>query len=185
MLGWARENRIGVVPDSGSVPPLIRRERRRAHDRHQHDKGMTMATQLTTETTPLARLRVIEAMHPGVVTCPLTAPLRLVARTMATHRIHCVVVYESEGGLSGEDILWGVISDLDLVTAASVEDIDRQTAGGIAASPVVMVPPEETLERAVQLMQEYGTAHLIVVDPETVQPVGVLSTLDIARLVAA
>jgi CBS domain-containing protein len=76
------------------------------------------------------------------------------------------------------------VSDLDLVAATATQDLDRRTAGAIAASPVVMVPPTETLERAAQLMQEYGTAHLVVVDPETVQPLGVLSTLDVARLVS-
>ena len=121
-------------------------------------------------------------MNSGVMTCPMAAPLRLVARMMATHRINCVVVYEVDGGLPGTDSLWGVVSDLDLVAAAATQDLDRRTAGAIAASPVVMVPPTETLERAAQLMQEYGTAHLVVVDPETVQPIGVLSTLDVARL---
>lgn len=143
-----------------------------------------MGLQKTLETTTLADKRVADAMHTGVVTCPLTTPLRQVARMMATHRIHCVVVYEADGGLPGTDTLWGVVSDLDLVDAAAAADVDERTAGEAVASPLVMIPPDETLERAAQLMREYGTAHLIVVDPETVQPVGVLSTLDIAALVA-
>jgi CBS domain-containing protein len=44
-----------------------------------------------------------------------------------------------------------------------------------------MVSPRESLLRAAQLMTEHATAHLIVVDPESGRPVGVLSTLDVAR----
>lgn len=144
-----------------------------------------MTTELTSKRSTLAATRVGDAMHAGVVTCPVGAPLTLVAAMMATHRIHCVVVYDAEGGLTGTDTLWGVISDLDLVGSALGSDFDRRTAGSIAASPLVMVPPDENLERAVQLMQEYGTAHLVVVDPETVLPIGVLSTLDVAGTVFA
>ena len=34
-------------------------------------------------------------------------------------------------------------------------------------------------------MAQYGTAHLAVIDPTSRRPVGVISTLDIARAVAA
>jgi CBS domain-containing protein len=34
-------------------------------------------------------------------------------------------------------------------------------------------------------MAEHETSHLVVVDPSTDRPVGVLSTLDVARVVAA
>jgi hypothetical protein len=34
-------------------------------------------------------------------------------------------------------------------------------------------------------MAEHQTAHLIVVDPVTDEPVGILSTLDIARFMAS
>ena len=143
-----------------------------------------MEVQATPKTPSLAELRVGDAMHPGVFTCPITTPLRAVARMMATQRIHCVVVYEPDGALAGDATLWGVISDIDLVDVAASEDVDVRTAGSVAASPVVMIPPDETLERAAQLMREYHTAHLIVVDPESLDPIGVLSTLDVAALLA-
>lgn len=138
------------------------------------------------ETRPasLSELRVADAMHPGVFTCSLATPLRSVARMMATHRIHCVVVYEHDAGLSGESTPWGIVSDVDLVSVAATEDVDDRTAGGTAVSPVVMIPPDETLERAAQLIREHGMAHLVVVDPASMEPMGVLSTLDIAALLA-
>ena len=37
---------------------------------------------------------VSDVMHEGVVTCDVDEPLTSVARTMAQHRIHCVVVWE-------------------------------------------------------------------------------------------
>ena len=118
-----------------------------------------------------------DVMHHGVLTCAQETPLTDVAELMADHRVHCVVV-------SGDDAeaLWGIVSDLDLVAAALVRDLDEQTAGGSAASPVLVVGPDETVERAAQLMTEHATAHLVVVDAS--QPVGVVSTLDVAAALA-
>jgi CBS domain-containing protein len=133
---------------------------------------MTSAT-----VSPITRLTVGDAMHVGVLTCDRAAPLLEVAATMSRERVHCVVV-ESGSGERGHP--WGVVSDLDLVAAATVRGLDEQTAGGSAAAPVVMVEPSETLERAAQLMTEHGTSHLLVVDHGGLHPIGVLSTIDIA-----
>ena len=94
-------------------------------------------------------LRVDDVMHRGVFTCEREARLSEVAATMAREHVHCVVV-ESDNG--EERSLWGIVSDLDLVAAASVRDLDDQSAGASAAAPVVTVSPDETLERAAQLM---------------------------------
>ncbi|HWH05848.1 MAG TPA: CBS domain-containing protein [Gaiellaceae bacterium] len=130
----------------------------------------------------LGALTVGDAMHHGVVTCRRDLSLRGVARIMAGHRVHCVVV--TDDGEAGGSGLWGVVSDLDLVAAAYARALDEQTADGSAATPVVLVTPGETLERAAQLMTEHGVSHLVVVDPLTGKPLGVLSTLDIARVLA-
>jgi CBS domain-containing protein len=125
----------------------------------------------------IKELTVMDAMHRGVFTCEREDSLSEVAATMIRELVHCVVV-ESGSGEAGP--LWGIVSDLDLVAAASVRDLNDQSAGGSAATPVVTVSPKETLERAAQLMTEHSTAHLIVVDPDEQRPLGVLSTLDIA-----
>ena len=130
-----------------------------------------------TKLTSLAEIRVGDAMHAGVLTCDRDEPLSEVARKMAEQSVHCIVV-ESDSGDGAP--AWGVVSDLDLVAAATVRDLDEQTAAGSAASPVLLVTPDETLERAAQLMTEHGTAHLLVVAGPALEPVGVLSTLDIA-----
>ncbi len=133
---------------------------------------------------PFSETRVIDAMHPGVLTCPVETPLRDVARMMARYRVHCVVVFDEREEADSEGALWGVVSDLDLAAALALDEIDDRTAGGAAATPVVMIGPNETLGRAAQLMTENSTAHLVVVDPESGRPVGVLSTLDLARVAA-
>jgi CBS domain-containing protein len=135
-------------------------------------------------TTLLDSTRVAEAMHPGTVTCPPETPLRTVARMMARYSIHCVVVLADIDEADWDGRLWGVVSDLDLVEAAAGADVDERTAGGTAASPLITIAPDETLERAAQLMAEHETSHLVVVDPASDRPVGVLSTLDVARVVA-
>ena len=125
--------------------------------------------------------RVEDAMHVGVVVCQRHTPLPEVARIMAEHRIHAVVVADDPGDASS---LWGVVSDLDLIAAASVRNLDDQTAGGSAVSPALIVSPDESLMRAIQLMTEHATSHLVVVAPATGRPIGVLSTLDVARALA-
>jgi CBS domain-containing protein len=116
------------------------------------------------------------AMHGGVIACGRETPLSDVARMMAEHRVHAIVVLDAD-----DDELWGVVSDLDLAAAAGVRDLREQTAGASAATPALMVSPAESLRRAAQLMTEHATAHLVVVDPATGRPVGVLSTLDVAH----
>jgi CBS domain-containing protein len=126
---------------------------------------------------------VEDAMHTGVVTCSLHAPMTEVARKMAGNRIHCVVVWNEPARNEAAE-LWGVVSDLDLVKIAAAEDPAWRTAGGSAATPALMIVPDETLRRAAQLMAEHEVTHLVVVDPQTAKPVGVLSTLDVAAVLA-
>jgi CBS domain-containing protein len=127
----------------------------------------------------LERVRVADAMHRGVVTCRSDASLETVARLMAAHRIHAVVV-EPVGEASG----WTLVSDLDLAGAVTDRLSHELTAGQIASSPELCVRPDETLVRAAQLMREYETHHLIVLARRADRPVGIVSTLDVADVVA-
>jgi CBS domain-containing protein len=139
------------------------------------------------EATPrglsLDQVTVAEAMHPGVVTCPLETPLPTVARMMALYRIHSVVVFGEELDDVAGNGLWGVVSDLDLVRAATAGDLDDRTAGGTAVTPVVMVEAGDTLAHAAQLMSEHEITHLVVADTESCRPIGIVSSLDLARVV--
>ncbi len=137
----------------------------------------------TTTAIDLEEGRVSDAMHAGVLTCPSDTPLRSVARMMDAHKVHCVVVFDERDETDKRQV-FGIVSDLDLAAGLVEGAIDTRTAGETAASPVVTISARAPLVRAAQLLVEHGTAHLVVVDPETRLPVGVLSTLDLARAVA-
>ena len=125
-------------------------------------------------------ITVGEVMHPGVLVCGPESPLRHAARVMATHGVHAVVVLgdDEAGGL------WGIVSDTDLVTAIARRELDLHTAGGMARTPLVTVSREQSLAQATELMSEHGVTHLVVVGARN-RPIGIVSTLDIARAVAA
>jgi CBS domain-containing protein len=132
--------------------------------------------------TNLERASIAEAMHPGVIACPSDASLRTVARMMAAYRVHCIfVLYEGE---ETDPPVLSVVSDLDLAGGLMDGNLDQRTAGELAASPVVTIRTDETLDRAAQLMVEHSTAHLVVMEPGTGIPAGVLSTLDLAKCAA-
>lgn len=143
---------------------------------------MTLATDIK---RGLEDATVAEAMHPGVLTCPPEAPLRDVARMMARFRIHAVVVLTEETEADEGVGVWGVVSDADLIRAAAVDDVDGRSAGGTAGTPVVTVYPHEPLQRAAELMNQQAVTHLVVVAPGSERPIGVISTLDVARAISA
>lgn len=125
---------------------------------------------------------VKDAMSRGVLSCSLETSLTTVAEMMAAHRVHCVVGF---GDITEDDTrLWGVVSDLDLVAAAAASSLEGRTAGGCATTEVVTVAPHERLRRAAQLMSEHRVSHLLVADPDSDRPIGVISTLDIADALA-
>jgi CBS domain-containing protein len=118
---------------------------------------------------------VADVMRRGVLSCSSDTPLREVARILAVHRIHCVVVCDLRSG----DGAWGVLSDLDL--AGAIESATEDTvAGEIAATDPVSLPPTATLDDAARLMAEHDTAHIVIVDRRSGDPIGVVSTLDVA-----
>ena len=131
-----------------------------------------------------ADLRAIDAMHPGMISCPPETPLRTVARMMASYRVHAIVVHaHDDEELPGGD-RWGVVTDAELVRAALDDGLDELTAGRVAATPALTVTTVEPLQRAMQLMTEHEVTHLIVVERHSGRPIGVLSTLDVARVLA-
>jgi CBS domain-containing protein/nucleotide-binding universal stress UspA family protein len=132
----------------------------------------------TTSEPSLETYTVLNALQLGLIERPADADVRSLAAAMAEHRVHSVVVKGIQGPLG-----WGIVSDLDLMAAMRPE-VGDTTAGQIAATDPVIVQAADTLAHAAQLMAEHQTAHLIVVDPVTREPVGIVSTLDIARYMA-
>jgi CBS domain-containing protein len=135
------------------------------------------------ETLRLSEIHVADAMHEGILTCTSQTPLRKVAAMMVEQSVHCIVVLGDPAERYSLGARWALLSDLDLAGCASL-DMDAHTAGRTAATPVVTVTPVETIERAAQLMRAYGTSHLVVVAADDNRPLGVISTLDIAAVLA-
>jgi CBS domain-containing protein len=129
-------------------------------------------------------LKIHEVMHPGIIDCPPQTPLNEVVSLMAEHGIHCVVV----DGLARdrhdhEQLVWGIVSDVELMRAVSDERTNAQ-AGSVAATEIVTIAPGDEIHRAAQLMSEHECSHLVVFDPDIARPVGVISSLDVARALA-
>lgn len=128
--------------------------------------------------------RVRDAMRPWVFTCDPATPLVTVAQRMAGEHVHALVVLR-EGVDAGGAVSrrpWAVLTDRDVLRcAARVEEL---TAGDAATGELLQVHPDDRLVDAAERMLDHAVTHALVVDPETDRPVGVISTLDVARIVA-
>lgn len=134
--------------------------------------------------TDHSSLKIHEVMHRGVIDCPPQTPVSEVVLLMAEHGVHCVVV----DGLArdrhrNEQLVWGILSDVELMRAVGDDQVDAQV-GLVAATEIVTIAPEDDVHIAAQLMSEHECSHLVVVDPDVARPVGVISTLDVARALA-
>ncbi len=130
----------------------------------------------------LEHATVGDAMHPGILSCEPDATLTDVAMMMATHHVHCVAVV----GISHEEpecFVWAIISDLDLVRAGIANGGDV-SARALAVQPIVVVDPAMPLREAAREMLAHGVSHVVVADPAAKRPIGVLSTLDVAGVIA-
>jgi CBS domain-containing protein len=133
-------------------------------------------------TPALEHALVEDVMHRGIYSCGPETDLTTVARLMATHHVHAVVVAGLEPtARGGEHLTWGLITALDLV-AAGLPGVRAVEAGTLASTELVTVSADESLMRAAQVMTEHQLSHLLVVSGGI--PVGILSTLDIAGCIA-
>jgi CBS domain-containing protein len=113
----------------------------------------------------------------GVISCTRDTPLSDVAELMAVNRVHAIVVIDDERPEPP------VISDLDLIGALASGHFDELRAADIAGTEAVSLGQDDTLAHAAQLLADHRASHLIVRD-ERRNPVGVVSTLDIAAAIS-
>jgi CBS domain-containing protein len=127
---------------------------------------------------------VADAMRPGIISCQADTGLRAIAEMMASYHVHAVVVegVEAEATAAGGQG-WGIVSDVELARAAARGAL-QVTAGELAGSGAVFVAPGEPLKRAAELMSEHAVSHLIVSTSPAARPVGIISTLDLAVVLA-
>ncbi len=135
-------------------------------------------------TPSLEHATVGDAMHPGIIACGEDTTAAEMARIMLTHGVHCVVVTHEPQHGSPDPYVWGIVSDLDLMRAC-LDDGTESSAGVLAQQPTISVRTTAPLRDAADLMVRHGTSHVIVIQPETLRPVGVLSTLDVTRILAS
>jgi CBS domain-containing protein len=139
---------------------------------------------MTMFTTPLAPFQgscltpayedatVGDAMHPGVFEVPADAGIVEVARLMAGSHVHCAVVRRPDG--------WSLVTAMDVVRSA---DRDDGATAAEMARPAPAVKATEALGHAAGQMAATGAEHVLVLGPRE-RPVGVLSSLDVAGIVA-
>lgn len=110
-------------------------------------------------------------MHAGMFSCDPGTPLANVAGTMASRRIHALIVEDQDGNPAE------IVSDTDVIAAAACAD--SFCAKDVAATEALTTSADISLREAARLMAEHGVSHLIVRDSASGQAVGVLSTTDI------
>jgi CBS domain-containing protein len=127
---------------------------------------------------------VSDAMQHGVLSCRAFTPLVTVARIMAAHDVHSVVMtgHRADDSHRIGPRTWGIVTDVDLMQAA--DRADELTALDVATTDVQTVTPDTPLREAAELMARRRISHVVVVDPESDEPRGVVSSLDIARRIA-
>jgi CBS domain-containing protein len=132
----------------------------------------------------LSKATVSDVMHPGIATCTPDVELSAVAQIMAEHRVHCVAVAGIDAaGPGGQHFTWGLVEDMDLVLALQ-RGAAGESAGTIVATAPAAIKQDEPLDRAAALMVERDRSHVVAVGSSGL-PVGMVSTLDVARIVAA
>jgi CBS domain-containing protein len=122
----------------------------------------------------VARLHVHDAMNTGILTTDPSTPLTVVAGLMAEQHVHAVAVADPDHARRP----WAFVSTLDIAAAAAAGI--EETAGDAATTEIVTVSSADRLDDAARIMVEQKLTHLIVIDPASGHPAGVLSTLDIA-----
>ena len=90
------------------------------------------------------------------------------------HHIHSLVTS------LGHAEHWALVSDV--AVAQSALGRPDATAADLAV-PALGIPAEATLIRALEVMRDQRTSHLIVTDATGRQPTGMISALDIAGVV--
>jgi CBS domain-containing protein len=133
-------------------------------------------------TNPMNKALVRDAMHVGVISCPVEATVMDAWQLIDRYRIHAVVVTDGPGYLAG------IISQTDMLKAwrsgATYEEVMRGPVSAIMTSSVITCMPAMELDRAIKLINRNHIHRLVVVEERNdgrVWPTGILSMSDIVR----
>ena len=84
---------------------------------------------------------------------------------MVGYDVHSVVVAD----VDPQRGLWGIVTSLDLARVAG--DLGTVTACDLATTDLTTIRSNEPLRRAAEIMAERGITHLIVLQPDSDDPV--------------
>jgi CBS domain-containing protein len=98
---------------------------------------------------------------------------------MSLHHVHTIVVTDPVDGS-----LLGVLSDGALLDSLLAGGGSERLLGEVAEREPSTISSDERLLSAAELMRERRIAHLVVRDSQTGRPSGMLSTLDLAGILA-
>ncbi len=125
---------------------------------------------------------VAEAMTRGLITVRASAQLYEAAQLMDAHRVHGLPVVDAAGGIVG------VLSQSDLLRARVVEHLWANLRGlavrHVMTAPAITISVHASLDDAAELMEQRRVHRLVVVGPDGVTPVGVLSVTDLVHVMA-
>ncbi len=114
-----------------------------------------------------------------VVTVDISDTVKYAAKLMSSIGIGCVVVLK-EGGVVG------IVTERDLIQRVIVDSVDPEVTRikEIMSTPPIVVDRSFALEKAVDLMFEYGIKKLPVVERvnDKMKLVGLITLTDIARI---
>lgn len=130
----------------------------------------------------VANATVADAMRHGVLTCRPDTPMRHVARMMVTNGVHAVLVRGAGAAQPGGGEGWAVVSDLDVARSAGRSARGEDVVAGDSCGPALTAKPSESLTDAARRMADRHLSHLLVLEDETDEPVGVISALDVAAV---
>lgn len=126
----------------------------------------------------LSSILARDVMHAPILTCRPDTALVQVAKLMASHKVHAVVV----DGILDDRLVSGFLTDQDLIRAA-LNEFAPANAGQATRTEALTVDAGDDLALVSRRLVEHASSHAIVVEGE--RPVGVISTLDIAAAIAA
>jgi acetoin utilization protein AcuB len=121
-------------------------------------------------------------MHRELITVTPDTPLVKARKLIAEKRIHHLLVVNPNGGLVG------ILSDRDIrqswaspATSLSTHELNyllsQITVDMVMIRKIVTIPPDTTIERAAQIMQENRISALPVVEDD--KPRGIITTTDV------
>ncbi len=123
-------------------------------------------------------MRVREVMREGLITCPPESSLGVAAELLVRHRVHGLVVTDTDGQAAG------VLADTDLLSGEwlatdeeSLQTMKSMTAREMMTAPLETIDSDAHVHEAADRLRGGHVSRLIVVDGGA--PIGVVAVSDL------